>query len=483
MRVIQRIEDDTKKVELSISDDRLKLFAKVIPGEQCANATLDQFLANLTEVTPKDLIEMDVVTDVVKELKEGKGCDSRRVARGRSPETGRDGKIVWMVRRFIPDPKAREGREFTDLFTLGLFENVEVGTEIARVYRPSRGDSGMDVQGKELPAKPGQAAGLRWDRSVEVKEDPEHENYASVVAAVAGYVHQEGNIGAVRDTLDLRGNLDWNTGHIDFVGQVRIAGDVQKGFNIKARGDVTVGGNVMGENVISSQGSVSIKGYHIGGEGSSLTTKGDYTTLIANGVTANVGGTIYIGKEARDCTLRAGMLVSAPDAAIVGGTIWCVEGAEIRTLGNQAGLTTVIELRNELEVTKEYRELSQNIAKHETAVAALELHIGPYLKNRGRVPLLKTQFRQKITALLDRYDGVVKSLDRLREQERTMRESKPVQEGVRVSILKQAHAGVVLLSNDARLELKESVPGPVSYRRSETSAEWVEAKNQSSSKR
>jgi hypothetical protein len=223
---------------------------------------------------------------------------------------------------------------------------------------------------------------------------------------------------------------------------------------------------------------VSVDGFHLGGDAASVTAKDDYSVGIAQGVVANAGGSIYIKREARDCTLRAGEAVWAGDASIVGGTMWCVRGVEAAHLGNQAGLTTVVELRNELEVTKEYRDLTDNIKKHEAAIAALELHIGPYLKNRGRVPLLRTPFRLKMTSLLDRYDGVVASLGKLHERERAMRESKPILEEARVNVRQQIHAGVVLMSNDLRLELKESFDGPMSFRRSAGVGEWKQGRYQ-----
>ena len=159
--------------------------------------------------------------------------------------------------------------------------------------------------------------------------------------------------------------------------------------------------------------------------------------------------------------------------------MWCVKGLEADTLGSVAGAVTDVELRNELEVTKEYRVLAENLKKHEAALAALELHIGPYLKNRQRVPLLKNQFRVKIAALLDKYDGVSQSLGKLRDQEKSMRESKPIPQDARISVSKLLHAGVVLLSGDARLEVRESIEGPLSFARSEQTKEWVQGKFES----
>lgn len=479
MRVVHRVQDNIKQLELSISDDRQKLFAKVTPQEGCQEATIADLVKDISVVAPAELHDMAVIADICDELKLNKGCDARRVAKGREPQTGRDGKVVWLVRRFNPRTTEHEEREFADFFTLGLFENIEAGTEIARIYRPSEGIPGMDVQGKELTARAGKAYTARADKSVELKNDPSHEHYTSVVAAIAGYVHDDGSLLSIRDTLQVPGNLDWSMGHIDFVGHVRVAGDVQKGFHIKARGNIDIGGGVLGENVLTSQQSISVKGFHHGFEKSSVTAKGDYSVGIANGVNADVGGNIFIGKEARDCTLRAGLGVFATNAAVIGGSIWAVKGFEAKILGNEAGVRTVIELRNELEVTREYRVLADTIQRHEAAIAALELHIGPYLKNRQRVPLLKNQFRAKMTALLDKYDEVSQSLGKLREKERAMRESKPAVDDARVNVVSQACAGVELGAGEIRLSFLEGVTGPVTYRRESQRGEWVMEKFES----
>jgi uncharacterized protein (DUF342 family) len=479
MRVIHRVDDPVKLLELSISDDKQKLFARVQPKSKYQEVTLDEIAGVIASVTQPDLIEKDVVRDIVEELRIGKGCDSRRVAQGRLAAEGRDGKVVWLARRFKPGTHLSEEREFSDFFTLGLFENIEVGAEIARIYKPTKGENGVDALGNEIPSKAGKPVTVRWDRSIELRVDPANEHYTAAVALVAGYIHDEGTAVAIRDTLNVPGNLDWEFGHIDFVGNVRVQGDVQKGFHIRARGDIEIKGGVIGESIISSQRSIVVKGCHVGAGAFPVTAGGDYTVGIAQSVSANIGGNIFIEREARDCSFNAGLSVIAPKAAIVGGSVWSVHGVEAKTLGNEAGITTIVELKNELEVTKEYRALATSIKKHETAIAALELHIGPYLKNRCRVPLLKKEFRVKISGLLEKYDGVVKSLEHLRNKEREMRESKPVQSDARVSVSGIVHAGIVLTSGDVRLEVKEDIKGPISFRRPDQQSEWVMEKFQS----
>jgi chromosome segregation ATPase len=137
------------------------------------------------------------------------------------------------------------------------------------------------------------------------------------------------------------------------------------------------------------------------------------------------------------------------------------------------GVRTAIELRNELEVTAEYRAIEERIKKHETALAALELHIGPYLQNRKRIPLLNAKFRMKITDLVGKYDYVQTSLEKLKDAVKKMKEAKPAEADSRVNVTQELHEGVVLSTSSCSLEIKEFQKGPVSYRPMESLGKWV----------
>jgi uncharacterized protein (DUF342 family) len=304
------------------------------------------------------------------------------------------------------------------------------------------------------------------------KPDEDRQDYQTLVAAVSGYAHEEGGKVSIKDTLVVSGNLDYEMGHIDFIGNVRIGGDVQKGFHIKAKGTIEISGSVLGENQLTSGSSIVVKGFHHGGEGSSVNAVGSFTVGIAQGVVADVGGNIIIQREARDCSFRSSMAVLAPQGTIVGGVVWCVKGLEAKVLGNAAEVATVVELRNELEVTPEYRRVEERMKKHEVALAALELHIGPYLTNRKRVPLLATKFRLKITELINKYDAVHASYAKLQDAIKRMRDAKPPEEDSRVNVLVMAYAGVVFNTTEATLRLQESQKGPVSFKPVSARKEW-----------
>lgn len=473
MRVVHRHQSEQMNLELSVSDDKLKLFAKVLPQPKSGEVSESAVLSEILKVSPENLIELDVVKDIQTQLREGKGCEGRRVAKGEAPALGRDGKIVWLVRCFREGSSVDSSRELADFYNLGLFENVEAGREVARVYKPTGGQAGMDVFGSPIASKAGKAVTARFDKSLEFKPDENREDYQTLIAAVSGYAHDESGKVSIRNTLHISGNLDYEMGHIYFIGGVKVGGDVQKGFHIKARGDIEILGSVLGENQLTSDGSITVRGFHQGGDGSIVRARNNYSVSIAQNVTADVGGYITIEKESRDCSFRASSAVLAAHASVIGGTIWCVKGFEGRVLGNAAGVRTIVELRNELEVTPEYRRVEESLKKHEVALAALELHIGPYLQNRKRVPLLAAKFKMKISELLNKYDGVQASLVKLQDAMKRMRESKPMEESSRVNVLGIAHAGVVLNTSTATLELHEDRKGPVSFKPPAAEGDWA----------
>jgi uncharacterized protein (DUF342 family) len=473
MRVVHRHQNEHMSLELSVSDDKLKLFAKVIPQPKSGEVSESAVLSEILKVSPENLIELDVVNDIQTQLREGKGCEGRRVAKGEAPALGRDGKIVWLVRCFREGSSVDTGRELADFYNLGLFENIEAGREVARLYKPTGGQAGMDVFGSPIASKAGKAVTARFDKTLEFKPNENREDYQTLLAAVSGYAHDEAGKVSIRNTLHVSGNLDYEMGHIDFIGGVKVGGDVQKGFHIKARGDIEILGSVLGENQLTSDASITIRGFHQGGDGSIVRARNNYSVSIAQNVTADVGGSITIEKESRDCAFRASVAVVAPHASVIGGTIWCVKGFEGRVLGNIAGVQTTVELRNELEVTPEYRRVEESIKKHEVALAALELHIGPYLQNRKRVPLLAAKFKMKMSELLNKYDGVQASLTKLQDAMKRMREAKPMEESSRVNVLGMAHAGVSLRTSLATLELHEDRKGPISFKPPAVEGDWV----------
>lgn len=474
MPPLHTVNDERKSLEFHLSEDRLKLFVSAIPGPQCAEITDDEILQEVSNLAPALLVDLDVVKDLTQQLRHGVQSPERRVARGTPAIDGKDGKLVWIVRRYqaIPDPKEGEAR-FADFFHLGLFENVRKGQEIARLYKPRQGKVGIDVLGKNINPKQGRPYQVKFDKSVTLTASTKPDGYDILVAAIDGYVREEDGKVAVLNVLDIPQHLDYSIGHVDFIGAVVVHGDVNKGFNIKARGDITVNGSVVGDNVLVSDGQIFIKGFHYGGEAAAVFAAGGYSAPVAHHVKAQVKGEIVILKEALDCHFRTTTHVDVKNGVLHGGEVWCVNGVDVKELGNVAGIATKVELRNPQEISEEFASLQTNVRKHETAVATLELHLGPYVRQRARIVHLNGGIRDKITAMLQKYDRVKASLTTLRAQAAVLAGDAAVNQAAKVSVGKTLHAGVILVAREYELVMKNDEAGPCTFKFSPQSGEWI----------
>jgi len=468
-------KDTRKSLELRLSDDRLKLFAHIEPAEEIQALTADDLLLEISTVCRADFVDADVVRDIVAKLHVGVTCDERRIAKGKDPIEGRDGKIVWLIRRFSAKPDNEKGeQEFADFFHLGLFENVRTGQEIARVYKPKNGKAGIDVTGREIPARNGKPASFKLDKSATLKTSPKPDGYDLIISNLNGYAREDGGTISVREVLEVPGHVDYSLGHIDFIGSVKISGDVNKGFNVKARGSIEVAGSVHGENQIVSDAAVTIKGFHQGGPKSSLYAAGDYSVGVAHQITGQVKGKMSVKKEALECTLRVTRGVFGPEAAIVGGILQIVSGLEAAHLGNSASMATVIEFRSDFEVTEEFVDLEALIQQHQAGIDLLSLHLGPYAQNRARITHLKGVYRDKILTLVHKYDQLATSLVALQARKKTMlEEAQGVQNPTaQVNATKTLHGGVVLRKSESFFTCNDDTPGPVTVEWNAERGEW-----------
>ena len=115
----------------------------------------------------------------------------------------------------------------------------------------------MTVLGQDLAARDGKAATVPKGRNTALTEDG-----TALVATRTGHVEFNGRTFQVKSVMDIDGNVDYSTGHINFLGDVHVHGDVCTGFIVRAMGNITVDGVV---EVRSGRGTIiggSIRAAH-----------------------------------------------------------------------------------------------------------------------------------------------------------------------------------------------------------------------------
>jgi hypothetical protein len=293
---------------------------------------------------------------------------------------------------------------------------------------------------------------------------PEHtdQTFDRIIAKSEGMLIQKKNELSITNTLEIKGDVDFHCGNIDFYGTVIVQGDVLPGFSVIGRKGVLVKGNLQKGTLRSEQGDIEIKGFAIGAAGSSIFCGGQLSANIMHEIKAEVLGKILINKEAVDCELRCHKCISAPNARIFGGNLYVVHGLEAKEIGNDVGQPTTIIFSTAVEMSNEYSALISNIASHHKTIQLLELHIGPYVAQSARIQLLKSPFKEKMQEMLRKLHAVQDSLKKLEAQKDKILSNVQLDPLCRLNAKSKINQGVIVTANKEEFKFKDLVAGPIS---------------------
>lgn len=415
----------------------------------------------LKQEVSEPLIDRSVVREIVKQLRTVSKVERRRVAKGYPPKPGRDGKLVFLKRKFDKKPHFdEEGAGAINLADLGLFENIREGDEVARIYAPLPGVEGMNALGQPVAAPTGQPVDIQPDKETIRSEAKDDRGTLSLFASVDGYCELEGKTLRIQQVLTVHSDLDYEFGALDFVGAVEVLGDVLPGFHIKAQQGVHVKGNVNRAQLRSQKGDVVVDGFYFGeGEGE-VVTPGGFTARGIHKAEIDVGGNLLVKQEIHNCTIRAGGGVLASEANLVGGEIFVTEGMVVGELGSPEDVDTIVHVGSAWEMSREASLLLAQKEEHERILALLEAHLGPLKDNPGKIQGLPGQLKEKMGKLHQKYESVRESDRNLEEKIESAREAQEDCRSIVVSYVKAAYPGVVLEGRDESFRIRERLEGP-----------------------
>jgi uncharacterized protein (DUF342 family) len=445
-----------------VTPDKMKLFIDVEPAN-CGNLTKDELMAVINEFSGKAEIHAGVIEDAVKLLRRGEKITERRIAKGTPAETGADGKLLLLVKKLSDKASVKiDEKGFADYHELHLFDNILVGQAVARIYPPKPGVPGKDVMGDALKPTPGKPAKFTVDKTLLV-EPPKDAEFQIVTAQIDGYLEEDNGKLVIKPQLLIKGDLDLHTGNINFIGSVKVQGDVMPNMSIQARQGIEIAGSVQSATLISPEGDIVVKGHFFGGERSKVIGGKGFQASVVQEVNVEVRGDIRVDKESTDSVLRTQSTLFLPRGRFIGGAAYVVCGAEALEWGNASEKATKIYLCSDVEVRGDFTKLLQLIADHERAAELIKLHLGPYATNPARIQLLQAPHRQKMEKFLVKLKEVEAGKVKLLAQKQELLEQAKSNHVPRVNVLGVLHPGTILYCGKQTLEIKEEKKGPLSF--------------------
>lgn len=389
-------------VAVTVDEDGMRAHVRIYPpGAQAPALTWDDVRAALAEAGVTHGIDDAAIEALALDVQ-----GTHVVAHGIEPVDGEDGDVEFVVEathEIKPAPREDGG---VDLYAAATIPKVSAGELLARVKLPTQGTSGWTVRGEELLARNGRPAKLPPTKNVDLTEDG-----TELVATIDGLLELSYARIAIRPDLTINGDVDFESGSVDFHGDVLVNGSVRPGFRVKAGGRVIISGDVdhaevEGDSLVWVRGAVV-------GDRCIVRSNGDVKVRTVHEARVEARGSVFIEKEANDATILASrdLVFESPRNRLVGGTVWVgheVVAAEIGAVGEIPTRVTVgIDPFTAEEIQALHAEKSAQAATLERVTTS----VGQFLEKPELLERLDDDRRSAVTRLLTAHESLVERLD------------------------------------------------------------------------
>ncbi len=375
------------------------------------------------------------------------------IARGLEPLPGEDGKIEWAIE--YEEKKVIDEDSRIDFRQKEMIRNVRKGEKLLAVLPPEKGLPGRDVFGTEIAARPGKTIHISRGANVRAEDDG-----ASFYADADGRVSFERNLLRVDPIIEVREDLDYSVGNIDFSGYVYIYGGVLDGFVVKASRGITIAGTV-GAATLESDSDIAINGGIAGRGKGSIKCGGKLVAKYLNQISAQVNGDMTISTEIHNCTVNCLGSITVHRGSIIGGEITALGSVTAPTIGSLMGVRTVISAGVNFTIMSKLREIRAAISSSDNMVKKMAEKLAPFLQNRERLASLPPEKLELVRNLLLQLQNEQQTLKGLCEQEQELVTTEQSQTKKIVMVGRRLHAGVEIVLGDCRTSITDDLDGPL----------------------
>lgn len=320
------------------------------------------------------------------------------IAVGTPAIEGTNGSVVERFPRVLEYEVKLDEEGVADYKSSNYVRQVYKDTVICDIILPVEGTPGLSVDGKVIQPKAVRPAKVPKGRNTTITEDG-----LQMVATMDGNLEFKGDGFHVRPVMEIAGDVDYETGNIDFTGDVHVKGDVRENFSVTATGSVTVDGLVEAATVEAGTDLLITKGV-VGDNRALLKCQG---TLRAKYLESCV---IYAGKAVySDCIMNSqvhsdGIIdVTSGRGSVVGGALVAAAGIRAKMIGAESGRRTELTMGTLPVVQAELQDLREELEANRKESAELDRQLA-YLEARqgmeGSDPrIARARMRRSVLAM------------------------------------------------------------------------------------
>ena len=376
------------------------LAARVVSGS--ARTGHDAIKAQLAARGVTEGVDDKAIEGLCDRLSSGKYKPGlARVATGKAPSPPRDAVPKFSFPH-APQVGAIRPDGSVDFKERGMFPPVGKDALLAEMAPAEEGQPGITVRGEEIPPPSPKLAELLGGENVRVEESAgvvkvfASENGGASVQTTEA-TGPDGPITrhtvSVRPVAQFAGDINYETGNIDFLGNVDVKGSVTGGFELKASGAISISGGVEARAEVQAGGDLTI-GLGIVGDETRVVSDGALTVKYIQDASVEAAGDVVVGSYIRGARVKSMGCVSVEGkggsgGGIIGGETWGPRGIKTRNIGSERSTTTFVAVGVDAEAYQAYQKAGQMVRQAEVLVKNL-------LKALGLKDLDKEEIRKLI---------------------------------------------------------------------------------------
>ncbi|HOO56713.1 MAG TPA: FapA family protein [bacterium] len=440
-----------ESVAVKVSDDEMKVTVVVQPPlDSDVNLDKDLVLKELEKIGVENGIDEEAIEDI---FTYGSYNVEVIVAKGIPSADGTSAKIEYEFD--VSEEKKVELKkdEFgnVDHRETNLIESVEEGALLARKIPAIPGEEGVTCMGAKLPAKEGRDIPLPLGENVKATDDG-----LGVIATISGQPILKDNMVSVSPVFEVKGDVSYKTGNINFKGTVIIQGNVQSDFVVNATDDIEIHGNIE-KAYIEAGGDIRISGGLYGSNEGRIVARGSVSIRSIESGIIEAGKNIVIRQQSRSSILMAGedIILDNAKGSITGGKATCGHHFDLSNLGSQSFTETVVEIGINPKVKELFDTLNKQLEDEKIQFDKVTNHI-KVLKTKKKEELSEKE-KELLQRIVPAFHKLRASIEAKTAKVNFLREKMDKMSAGRCRIRGKTYPGVKMYTANASMAIRSEV--------------------------
>jgi hypothetical protein len=296
---------------------------------------------------------------------------------------------------------------------------VQKNQEILQRIPEVKPEDGYDVFGEVVSAEREEKGGLKRGENIVQSGFDE----SIFLSGIDGCLNISNNKVSVMPVAVIKGDVDLDSGNIQFNGTVRITGSVKSGFKVQADNDIIVEGDVDNAQLISG-GNITVKMGVVGKDGTRLIAKGDISAKFIQNAKVEAGKNVIVSDSIINCDILSydKIEVTGKNGKIIGGKLVALYEIKSPIVGTQTETATSLTVgRNfavEEELNKKRGEIKIARDRIDEITTSIKMQFGEELfKNpKEYIKILPSLKKQTCLVLLNDLGKANAALQKLLEE-------------------------------------------------------------------